>query len=109
MRRDWRCRPKSCQVLERAPDNASAYFRIGQIHMARNNMKLASLALRSALGNEPEHIGALTALGVLQLIRLLKVLVSWPNRHGLQCGVRVNALIWPQYFTIARVASSFSP
>ncbi|MBR9829223.1 MAG: tetratricopeptide repeat protein [Oceanospirillales bacterium] len=55
------------QVLERAPDNASAYFRIGQIHMARNNMKLASLALRSALGNEPEHIGALTALGVLQL------------------------------------------
>lgn len=55
------------QVLDLEKNSAAAYFRIGQVHMGRNNEKLASLALRSALGVEPEHIGALTALGVLHL------------------------------------------
>lgn len=55
------------QVLDLEADNASAYFRIGQIHMGRDNERLASLALRSALGIEPDHVGALSALGVLQL------------------------------------------
>jgi len=55
------------QTLELDSQSAVAYFRIGQVHMARGNEKLASLALRSALGAEPEHVGALTAMGVLQL------------------------------------------
>lgn len=55
------------QVLDLDGESAAAYFRIGQVHMGRDNEKLASLALRSALASEPEHIGALTALGVLHL------------------------------------------
>lgn len=55
------------QVLELDSRSAVAYYRIGQVHMARGNEKLASLALRSALGIEPEHVGALTAMGVLNL------------------------------------------
>ncbi|GAA0790854.1 tetratricopeptide repeat protein [Marinobacterium sediminicola] len=55
------------QVLDLESESAAAYFRIGQVHIGRGNEKLASLALRSALGIEPEHIGALTALGVLHL------------------------------------------
>lgn len=55
------------QTLELESQSEMAYFRIGQVHMGRNNEKLASLALRSALGIDPEHIGALTAMGVLHL------------------------------------------
>lgn len=55
------------QVLELEAESASAYLRIGQIHMVRGNERLASLALRSALGIEPENIGALEAMGVLRL------------------------------------------
>ncbi len=55
------------QALDLDTESAIAYYRIGQVHMGRDNEKLASLALRSALGIEPEHIGALTALGVLHL------------------------------------------
>ncbi|MBV0933484.1 tetratricopeptide repeat protein [Marinobacterium weihaiense] len=55
------------QVLELDNDNASAYLRIGQVHMNRGNNELASLALRSALAAEPEHIGVLESLGVLNL------------------------------------------
>ncbi|GAA0702085.1 tetratricopeptide repeat protein [Marinobacterium maritimum] len=55
------------QVLDLEAESEMAYFRIGQVHMGRGNEKLASLALRSALGIDPEHIGALTAMGVLHL------------------------------------------
>ncbi|KEA65520.1 Flp pilus assembly protein TadD, contains TPR repeat [Marinobacterium lacunae] len=55
------------QALELDPRSADAYYRIGQIHYRRDNEKLASLALRSALGIAPEHVGALTAMGVLHL------------------------------------------
>ncbi|SIP92017.1 tetratricopeptide repeat protein [Marinobacterium stanieri] len=55
------------QALELEADSAVAYYRIGQLHLARDNKALASLALRSALGIEPEHIGALTSMGVLLL------------------------------------------
>lgn len=55
------------QALDLDAKSADAYFRIGKIHSRRNNEKLASIALRSALGIEPEHVGALSALGVLHL------------------------------------------
>ncbi|MBA4501422.1 tetratricopeptide repeat protein [Marinobacterium marinum] len=55
------------QALELNDESAMAYFRIGQIHLGRDNEQLASLALRSVLRIDPEHIGALTALGVLHL------------------------------------------
>ncbi|GGB88658.1 hypothetical protein GCM10011352_13340 [Marinobacterium zhoushanense] len=55
------------QALELDAKSADAYYRIGQIHYRRDNEKLASVALRSALGIVPEHTGALTAMGVLHL------------------------------------------
>jgi len=54
-------------ALELDGKSADAYYRIGRLHYRRDNEKLASLALRSALGIEPEHVGALSVMGVLQL------------------------------------------
>ncbi|WP_217411458.1 tetratricopeptide repeat protein [Marinobacterium ramblicola] len=55
------------QALELDAKSADAYYRIGQIHYRRDNEKLASVALRSALGIKPDHTGALTSMGVLHL------------------------------------------
>lgn len=54
-------------ALEIDANSANAYYRIGQVHNQRGNERLASLALRSALNAAPGHVGALTALGGLQL------------------------------------------
>jgi Flp pilus assembly protein TadD len=57
------------QALQLDGRNSEALYRIGLIHVQRQNLTLADRALRSALAVTPEHTGALEASGLLYLTR----------------------------------------
>jgi tetratricopeptide (TPR) repeat protein len=57
------------QALEIGGGNAGVLYKIGAIHAARRNTRLAEIAFRWALTTDQDHGGALAGLGVLMLKR----------------------------------------
>jgi tetratricopeptide (TPR) repeat protein len=57
------------QALEIGGDSADVLYKIGTIHAARGNSRLAEIAFRWALRMDRDHGGALSGLGILMLKR----------------------------------------
>jgi Flp pilus assembly protein TadD len=53
------------RALKKGGDNADLLYKIGTIHAARNNTRLAEAAFRWALRGNPKHAGALAGLGII--------------------------------------------
>lgn len=55
------------QAMELDPKNATAMYKIGNIHLQRGGIQKATLAFSNVLENDADHVGANEAVGVILL------------------------------------------